>query len=82
MSKIQFCAGLFLNSNLHVLPPPAPIPVTVELDSDAVAAHLLAMSVGGSEVTDTGMCSEFTYRVKMLTQTGNQPLMTVCINYI
>ncbi|XP_012942613.1 fibrocystin-L [Aplysia californica] len=56
---------------------PAHIPVTTELDSDAVVSNLMAMRVGFAEVTESGSCSEFTYRVKMLSHTGNQPLMTV-----
>ncbi|CAL1525941.1 unnamed protein product, partial [Lymnaea stagnalis] len=38
---------------------------------------LNSMSVGFSDVVATGKCSDFSYRVTMLSQTGDQPLMEI-----
>ena len=61
---------------------PVPIPVGREPDPESIAAHLLAMSIGVAEVSHTGTCSAFTYRIKMLAHTGNQPQIQVSVSFL
>ncbi|GFN92114.1 fibrocystin-l, partial [Plakobranchus ocellatus] len=54
-----------------------PVAVSVKVEADNLIGGLSSMSVGFSEVEATGTCSAFTFRVKMVSQSGNQNLMTV-----
>ncbi|CAL1525942.1 unnamed protein product [Lymnaea stagnalis] len=56
---------------------PDPVMIPAKVTPDNLIGGLKTMSVGFSDVTATGTCSDFTYQVTMLSQTGDQPLMEV-----
>ncbi|KAK3716577.1 hypothetical protein RRG08_039372 [Elysia crispata] len=56
---------------------PDPIAVSVKVEADNLIGGLSSMSVGFTEVEASGTCSAFTFRVKMVSHSGNQNMMTV-----
>lgn len=51
----------------------------MKIDNNNIKDNLATMSVGFSQVEGSGNCSAFTYRVKMLSHIGDQPLMEVSL---
>ncbi|RUS86318.1 hypothetical protein EGW08_005903, partial [Elysia chlorotica] len=56
---------------------PDRIAVSVKVEADNLIGGLSSMSVGFTEVEATGTCSAFTFRVKMVSTSGNQNMMTL-----
>ncbi|CAL1548485.1 unnamed protein product, partial [Lymnaea stagnalis] len=54
-----------------------PIKIPNIMSPHNLIGGLNSMSVGFSDVVATGKCSDFSYRVTMLSQTGDQPLMEI-----
>ncbi|GFS10808.1 polycystic kidney and hepatic disease-like 1 [Elysia marginata] len=56
---------------------PDQVAVSVKVEPENLIGGLSSMSVGFSEVEATGTCSAFTFRVKMVSLSGNQNMMEV-----
>ncbi|GFN92108.1 fibrocystin-l, partial [Plakobranchus ocellatus] len=54
-----------------------PVAVSLKVKAENLIGSLSSMSVGFTEVEATGTCSAFTFRVKMVSLSGDQNIMTV-----